>query len=129
MQLVELDSRSSLGSDIERIGQLNWQRDYAGVTLLEASNLSPAWVELKSVRVVVARLGGLVRLSAPALDVVVDCASLEEAWRSFLDTMAARPDGPWLTFDIGPTRREEINEGLDVDPDESWAEPEEPGID
>lgn len=126
MRLADLDSRSSLGSDVDRIGRLNWQRDYGRGSLDEVSALSASWIAPRQIRVVVARLGEAVRLSAPALDVVVQQATFNDAWRSFLDLVSKRADSPWLAFEVGPTRRDEIAAGLDVDPDECWAEREAP---
>jgi hypothetical protein len=124
VQLAELDSRSSLGSDVNRMVSQTWRRNCARPALREVSALSAAWIELTQVRVIVARLGPCVRVSAPALDVSVDDTSLEGAWRSFLDRVSQRIDSPWLSLDVGPTRPEEITEGLDADPDEAWREPD-----
>jgi hypothetical protein len=124
MQLAELDSRTSLGSDVDRFHSQTWQRAYAHPALCETSALSAGAIELAQVRVIVARLGPCVRLFAPALDIVVDGVSFECAWRSFLDRTSERDDSPWLAFDVGPTRCDEIAEGLNVDPDEVWAEPD-----
>jgi hypothetical protein len=126
VQLAELDSRSSLGSDVNRMVSQAWQRECARPVLREVSALSAASVELRQVRVIVARLGPCVRVSAPALDIVADGRSFEGAWRSFLDCVSKRSDSPWLAFDVGKTRRDEIADGLDADADEIWAQPDAP---
>jgi hypothetical protein len=80
------------------------------------------WIDLIEVRVIVARLGPYTRISAPALNIVADAESFEQAWACFLDRASERQDSPWLAFNVGPTRREEIAAGLDADPDEAWPE-------
>lgn len=122
MRLAELDSRTSLGSDVDRMVSQTWCREYARPTLSEVSAFSAPWIDLREVRVIVARLGACSRVSAPALDIVVDAESFEQAWRYFLDRVSERDDSPWLAFTVGPTLREEIADGLDADPDEVWPE-------
>jgi hypothetical protein len=78
---------------------------------------------IQTVRVIVGKLGSLVRMSAHELDMVVEGETRDEAWREFLQAVGKRDDGAWLTFDVGPTRPEEIAEGLNVPEDEDWAEP------
>jgi hypothetical protein len=62
-------------------------------------------------------------MSAPDLDIVTEGSSQEEAWVKFLEEIRKRDDSAWLTFDVGPTRREEIAKGLDAPEDEDWSEP------
>ncbi|UCE61090.1 MAG: hypothetical protein JSU63_04935 [Phycisphaerales bacterium] len=121
--LMLLDSRSSLGSDINRRGP-------TPDPYVERSVCPAGFVVVRTVRVVVGRLGRLFRLSAQELGVVVDAETFESAWVEFLRVIRDRADAPWLTFDVGPTRREEITRGLDAPEDEDWAEPlENPGVD
>jgi hypothetical protein len=77
----------------------------------------------QTVRVIVGKLGQFVRMSAPELDIVVDGATAEEARKYFREEVAKRGHGVWLRFDVGPTRREEIEKGLDAPEDEDWPEP------
>jgi hypothetical protein len=77
----------------------------------------------QTVRVVVGKLGPVVRLSAVELGIVAEAESLESAWCRFLDQVREHPNYEWLMFDLSPTRREEIDRGLDAPEDEDWAEP------
>jgi hypothetical protein len=61
-------------------------------------------------------------MSAPEINVVVEGHSQEETWVNFLEEISKREDAAWLTFDVGPTRREEIRSGLDISEDEDWSE-------
>jgi len=88
---------------------------------------SEFWKTVRNVRVIVGRLGGMYRLSAPDIDTFVDGSSFEEAWLEFLVATSARPDAAWLQFDVGPTRREEIEAALDAPEDEDCNEPVDPG--
>jgi hypothetical protein len=73
------------------------------------------------VRVIVGLLGPVVRMTASALDVFVEGDTREEAWRKFLEQVRIGDDAAWLRFDVGPTRREEIERGLDIPEDEDWS--------
>jgi hypothetical protein len=57
------------------------------------------------------------------LDTVVDGADFAEAWGKFVEQLRCRKDADWLTFDVGPTRHPEIEEGLDAPEDENWGAP------
>ena len=83
----------------------------------------PTYVALRTIGFVVSRLGDTFRLSAPELDVISDGHSIEVAWERFLGEVSARDDAAWLMFDVGPTRPEEIQRGLDAPEDEDWAQP------
>ena len=112
----DLDSRNSLGSDVNRRAPVPYPY------VENSGNLGDSLV-VKRIRVVLGRLGDLFRLSASELDIQVDAPTLEEAWTAFLNLVEAREDAAWLTFDVGPTRREEVERGLDAPEDEDWAEP------
>jgi hypothetical protein len=77
----------------------------------------------QTVRVILGELGQLVRMSAPAIDIVVEGASIDETWAKFLEEIGKQDYRNWMSFDVGPTRREEIEEGLNVPEDEDWSEP------
>lgn len=79
--------------------------------------------EMQTVRVILGKLGQLVRMSAPAIDIVVEGASIDETWAKFLEEIGKQDYRNWMSFDVGPTRREEIEEGLNVPEDEDWSEP------
>jgi hypothetical protein len=68
-------------------------------------------------------LGNLFKFSAPDIDVHVEGATIEDAWKGFVNVVSIRSDAAWLTFDVGPTRPDEIDAGLDADDDEGWDEP------
>jgi len=104
------DSRSSLGTDVFR----PWARDAARET---------SHVFARVIRVVIGRLGSIVRLSAADLDIVADGATWEEAWGEFVGAVRQRDDVSWLSFDVGPLRPNEVESALDAPEDESWAEP------
>jgi hypothetical protein len=72
--------------------------------------------------VIIGRLGDAVRLSAPDLDIVVDAVDPRKAWAEFLTTVRNLPlsKRQWISFDVGPTRANEIREGLDAPEDEVW---------
>lgn len=115
MNLTYLDSRANLGTDL--------------VSLLGLSCWSDAIKELvaiyppnKHIRVITGRLGSTIRMSAPSLNIVVEGATPQEAWGKFINIVKSRQDSAWLTFDVGPTRAEEIQEGLDAPEDEEWPE-------
>ena len=78
---------------------------------------------IRTVRVVLGRLGSTVRLSAHDLGVVVDGDTIEQAWDHFLRAVGGRDDAAWLMFDVGPTRPEEVDAGIDASEDEDWSEP------
>jgi hypothetical protein len=114
MTLTQLDSRMSLGTDIEPS------------SFWDSPDLKACYVlypKRQTIRVILAELGPIVRMSAPALNVAVEGEGRGEAWTLFLEEIGKRDDGAWLTFDVGPTRPEEIAEGLDAPEDEDWSEP------
>ena len=79
----------------------------------------------ETVRVILGQLGEFVRISAPEFDVVTEGSTPMEAWLKFLDEIGERfrPDeNAWLSFDVGPTRPDEIAEGLNAPEDEDWSE-------
>jgi len=114
MDLTLLDSRAALGTDrvTSRRGGSAWSE------LTTARHFST--VQPRVVRVIIGRLGESVRLSAPALGIVVDAADSHKAWEEFLASVTGLPGREWLSFDLGPTRAEEICEGLDAPEDEVW---------
>ena len=114
MSLAGLDSRTFLGTDIE------YSRYPDTPSGVEASMVYPA---RHKVRVVLGQLGQCVRMSAPELDIVAEGSDREEAWTKFLEAIRARDDSAWLRFDVGPTRAEEIDQGLDAPEDEDWSDP------
>jgi len=77
----------------------------------------------QTVRVVLGQLGGLIRMSATEINIVAEGSSPEQAWAKFLQQVRMRNDSAWLSFDVGPTRQEEIAEGLNAPEDEDWSEP------
>lgn len=79
--------------------------------------------ERQTVRVILGRFGEVVRLSAPEIDVVTEGQSPDEAWAKFLVEISKREDSASLSFDVGPTRRDEIMAGLNIPEDEDWSEP------
>jgi len=109
-----LDSRASLGSDIHRGGKTRTEP-------VEESTYIGECRAIRVVRVILGRLGDCVRISAPDLDIVVDDADIESGWTRFLASVRARPDAGWLAFDVGPTRPEELDAGLDAPEDEDWS--------
>jgi hypothetical protein len=116
MSLAHLDSRIGYGTDIERF---IYPPVPGSVDTPGAVHLYPLKQEI---RVIVGQLGHMVRMSAPDLDIVVEGANRGEAWALFLDETKKRDDGAWLSFDVGPTRRDEIEEGLNAPEDEDWSE-------
>ena len=113
MTLTQLDSRMSLGTDIE--SSIFWDNP-------DLKTFYVLYPKRQTIRVILAKLGLVVRMSAPDLNVVVEGKSQGEAWTMFLDEIGKRDDAAWLTFDVGPTRREEIAEGLDAPENEDWSE-------
>jgi len=113
MTLTELDSRTLLGTDIE---YSHYPDSPSGI---EGSIL---YLRRQTVRVILGELGDTVRMSAPELDVVAEGSNRVEAWTKFLKEIRKRDDSAWLTFDVGPTRREEIAQGLNAPEDEDWSE-------
>ncbi|UCC30643.1 MAG: hypothetical protein JSU86_20910 [Phycisphaerales bacterium] len=116
MSAAMLDSRLGLGTDQHRLAPL--PSPYA-----ETTTYVEGYVALRTVRVVLGRLGGIFRLSAPELEVVAEGETISDAWDSFRSVVSARDDAAWLTFDVGRTRPGEIADGLDAPEDEDWAEP------
>ncbi|MFA5251233.1 MAG: hypothetical protein WC454_01435 [Phycisphaerae bacterium] len=74
------------------------------------------------VRVILGRFGKICRMSAPKINVVTEGSSPDEAWANFLAEVRKRSDADLLTFDIGPTNRDEIMDGLNISEDEDWSE-------
>jgi hypothetical protein len=83
---------------------------------------SPA-VSVADVRVVISYFQNIVRMSAPQLDIFVEGSDQTKALERFFEEVSKRDDKDCLSFDIGPTRREEIEYGLDAPDDEDWSEP------
>lgn len=115
MSLAHLDSRAALGSDIDR------RRYDVRTELEEGSSLGGPWIEMRQIRVVLGKLGPVVRLSAPQLDLAADGLDFDEAWATFLQLVADRSDSSWLTFDVGPLRDDEALQALDAPEDELWS--------
>ena len=78
--------------------------------------------ERRTVRVILGRFGKVVRLSAPEIDVVTEGQSPDDAWAKFLGEISKREDSASLSVDVGPTRRDEIIQGLNTPEDEDWDE-------
>lgn len=116
MTLAELDSRTFLGTDIE-------YSHYPNRPLgIEASILYPP---RQTVRVILGELGNIVRMSSFELNIVTEGSNRVEAWARFLMEINSRfkPDeSAWFRFDVGPTRPEEIAEGLNAPEYEDWSE-------
>lgn len=117
MSLAHLDSRIGYGTDIERF---IYPPIPGSTEAPKAANLYPL---KQDIRVIVGQLGHTVRMSAPDLNIVVEGANTIEAWTQFLEEIKKRDDGAWLSFDVGPTRSDEIKEGLNAPEDEDWSEP------
>jgi hypothetical protein len=113
MTLAELDSRNLLGTDIEH-------SCYGDSPVGENGYI--VYPKRQTIRVIISELAGIVRMSAPELDIIVEGADQGEVWRKFLEEIQKREDGAWLSFDVGPTRHEEIEQGLDAPEDEDWSE-------
>jgi hypothetical protein len=122
---VLLDSRASGGSDLARLDATfhTWGRHALADPYSETSSAWGDWAVAQSVRVVVGKCGGVVRLSAVDIDIVAEGETFEEGWAVFLEEVRRHPDAPCLVFDVGPTRRDEIEGGLDAPEDEDWAKP------
>jgi hypothetical protein len=116
MILDELDSRTLSGTDIESPHYSD------GPFVGECHTIYPS---RQQVRVIVGEFGSIVRMSAPSLDIYSEGSNRDEAWSKFLQEIRRRDDAAWLMFDVGPTRFEEITEGLDAPEDEDWSEPAE----
>jgi len=117
MTLTELDSRTLSGTDIE------YPRYLDGAAGMEGCTLYPP---KQRVRVILGKFGNVVRMSAPELDIITEGSNRDEAWAKFLEVLKIRfkpEDNAWFSFDVGPTRREEIEEGLNAPEDEDWTEP------
>jgi len=113
MTLLEMDSRTIVGTDIETSAYPD------GPSLPERRTIYPA---RQNVRVILCKVGDFVRMSAPELSIVVDGSSEGEVWERFLAKVRKRDDFVWMRFDVGPTRAEEIDAGLDAPEDEDWSE-------
>jgi hypothetical protein len=78
--------------------------------------------ERKKIRVILGQLGNLFRMSAPEIDIVADGSTANEAWTKFLLEVRKLNKKDWLEFDVGPTRQEEVSEGLNAPENEDWSE-------
>lgn len=114
MDLLELDSRRPLGTDIEGVPYGDSPRNASFYTL---------YPRKQTVRVIVGQFGDIVRMSAPELDIVVDGTGQGQALARFGEEIRKRQDSTWLAFDFGPSRPEEIAEGLNAPENEDWSEP------
>jgi len=113
MTLTALDSRSISGTDIERSCYLDAPTISSGCIMV--------YPKRQTIRVILAQFGKIVQMSAPEIDIVVEGHSRDEVWARFLASARKRDDSAWLTFDVGPTRREEISLGLNAPDDEDWS--------
>ena len=120
MSLASLDSRIDFGTDLQRSTYPK------APTNIETSEMTKFYPCSRSVRVILAELGPVARMSAPDLNIVTEGSNREQAWVRFLGEITKQfepNDSAWFIFDVGPTRREEIAEGLNVPEDEDWSEP------
>lgn len=76
--------------------------------------------EVQTVRVILGQFGEVVRLSAPEINVVTEGQNPDDAWAKFLVEISKREDSASLSFDVGPTRRDEVIQGLNAPEDEDW---------
>lgn len=116
MSLASLDSRVDFGTDLQRSSYPK------APTIIETSAVAKSYPCMRRVRVILAELGPVTRMSAPDLDIVTEGSNRVETWAKFLEEIRKRDDSAWLTFDVGPTRPEEITEGLNAPEDEDWSE-------
>lgn len=77
----------------------------------------------KTIRVISGMFGKFVRMSAPEIGIIADGSTVEEAWTVFLKEAQKINETDWLAFDIGPTRPEEIADGLNIPENEDWSAP------
>lgn len=113
MTLLELDSRSLCGTDIGHSNYLDYPTDI---------DICTVYPPRQKVRVILGKFGAIFRMSAPELNIVTEGSNREEVWTKFLEETRKREDSAWLVFDVGPTRREEIEQGLNAPEDENWSE-------
>jgi hypothetical protein len=85
-----------------------------------SNTCSVLYTERQTVRVILGQFGEVVRLSAPEIGVVAEGQDPDEAWAKFLVEISKREDSASLSFDVGPTRRDEIVRGLNAPEDEDW---------
>lgn len=78
--------------------------------------------ERQTVRVILGQFGEVVRLSAPEIGIITEGQNQDEAWAKFIIEISKREDSASLSFDVGPTRRDEIIHGLNTPEDEDWGE-------
>ena len=116
MTVSALDSRLGLGTAQVRAAP-------AKPEYVETSSYLAGYFAVRTVRVVLGRLGDVFRFSAPELDIVVDAGAMAGAWEAFLDRVSVRQDAAWLSFDVGPLRTAELLTALDAPEDEDWADP------
>ena len=76
----------------------------------------------KAIRVILGRLGEIYKMSAPKIGIVTEGLNIAEAWKTFFAEISKLKDSAYLTFDVGPTRSDEIAEGLNIPEDEDWSE-------
>ena len=79
-------------------------------------------IERRTVRVILGQFGQTYKMSAPKINIVAEGQSPDEAWAKFLVEISKREDAASLSFDIGPTRCDEIVQGLNAPEDEDWDE-------
>lgn len=113
MSLMQLDSRNLLGTDTEYSNYRDYPADIDGCSRYPTT---------RRIRIIIGRLNNIIRMSAPAIDIVAEGTNQNEAWINFLCEAKKCEDSDWFIFDIGPTKREEIEEGLNVSEDEDWSE-------
>lgn len=113
MILNKLDSRENSGTDLEK-------SHYPSKS--DSFRIFRIYPQRETVRVIVGKLGDVVRFSAPRLNIVSQAANKEQAWTKFLAEARKREDSVWLRFDVGPTRPEEMEKGLNAPEDEDWSE-------
>jgi hypothetical protein len=123
MSLASLDSRVDFGTDFPDLRRSTYPK---ASTSIETSAMPKFYPCSRCVRVVLAELGPVIRMSAPDLNIVTEGSSREQVWVKFLEEITKHfdpGDSAWFVFDVGPTRPEEIAEGLNAPEDEDWSEP------
>ena len=119
--LAKLDSRVVDGTDYG-FGIETKEAIYQDIAT-NAITSTPAisYPTQRKVRVIIGKLGPMIRLSATDLNLMVEGPNFIEAWLSFRDLVDEREDSPFLTFDVGRLRLGEINLALDAPEDEDWS--------
>jgi hypothetical protein len=85
-----------------------------------SNTCSVLYTERQTVRVILGQFGKAVRLSAPGIGIITEGQNIDEAWAKFIIEISKREDSASLSFDVGPTRRDEIIQGLNAPEDEDW---------